>query len=308
LSSVFIAINPKSSLSESKLFYSFILPARKGKINKNRILRWSDKKTMDFQAVMSDNQDMGGREPRYLTTSEVARLCSVKADTVLKWIKKGRLEAVRTAGGHHRIDPRKIECLTEAGLPPDCIPQPLRCWEYLSDSGELREACRKCVVYQVRAAWCFQVLGLEHDVGHSKQFCTTSCSECVYYRRVRGFRTNVLIITSDENLVRCLAEQTNESVAISFARNPYEASALINTFRPAFVVVDEELAAGRAGLLDSLASDARVPGLKVILAIRSLRTARSNQPGMQRIAGVIVKPFTLERIAAVIHRLPVESQ
>ena len=39
-----------------------------------------------------------------LSTGEVARLCSVNPDTVLKWIKKGQLAATRTAGGHYRIE------------------------------------------------------------------------------------------------------------------------------------------------------------------------------------------------------------
>ena len=39
-----------------------------------------------------------------LTTGQAAKLCAVSTDTVLKWIRKGRLKAFRTAGGHCRIN------------------------------------------------------------------------------------------------------------------------------------------------------------------------------------------------------------
>ena len=47
------------------------------------------------------------------TTGQAARLCSVTPDTVLKWIKAGRIEAQRTAGGHYRISPQELERLDQ---------------------------------------------------------------------------------------------------------------------------------------------------------------------------------------------------
>lgn len=38
-----------------------------------------------------------------LTTSQVARLCHVTANTVANWIDAGRLPAYRTPGGHRRV-------------------------------------------------------------------------------------------------------------------------------------------------------------------------------------------------------------
>ena len=43
-----------------------------------------------------------------LTAGKAALLCSVKPDTVLKWIKKGRLPAIRTVGGHYRVEERDV--------------------------------------------------------------------------------------------------------------------------------------------------------------------------------------------------------
>lgn len=77
----------------------------------------------------------------WLTCGQAALLCSVKPDTVQKWIRKGRLSAQRTAGGHYRIQLPEIEpFLTGPAVarwfapPPDgCMPQPLRCWERLNN-------------------------------------------------------------------------------------------------------------------------------------------------------------------------------
>jgi excisionase family DNA binding protein len=50
---------------------------------------------------MAKAQD--GRSPGVLTTSQVARLCHVTANTVANWIDAGRLSAYRTPGGHRRV-------------------------------------------------------------------------------------------------------------------------------------------------------------------------------------------------------------
>ena len=39
----------------------------------------------------------------YLTTSQAAKICDVTRFTILNWIKKGKLLAVSTLGGHQRI-------------------------------------------------------------------------------------------------------------------------------------------------------------------------------------------------------------
>lgn len=42
-------------------------------------------------------------ENRSLTTGQAARYCHVSQATILNWIKKGKLEAYATPGGHYRI-------------------------------------------------------------------------------------------------------------------------------------------------------------------------------------------------------------
>jgi excisionase family DNA binding protein len=43
------------------------------------------------------------RRSGYMTTTELARLCGVSRFTIINWIKRGRIKAIRTIGRHYRI-------------------------------------------------------------------------------------------------------------------------------------------------------------------------------------------------------------
>lgn len=244
----------------------------------------------------------------------MARLCSVKPDTVLKWIKRGRLAATRTAGGHHRVDQRHLTPFLPTiaggkGNPtlPESPPAPLRCWEYLG-SGTVREECKQCIVYQIRAGLCFQVVNLPCGAGQAKRVCASSCEECVYYRRVTGQATNVLVITGDPALIAELRAAKDERVSVRWARNAYETSTLVAEFRPAFVLVDEDVVAVAGdGLVESLLNDPRVPGLKVILGISRKARNRTHTISHPSVIATLEKPFGASRIADVIRDYPVET-
>ena len=261
---------------------------------------------------------MAQREPSVLTTGQAAKLCDVTPDTVLKWIKKGQLRAARTAGGHYRVDLRDLQPYIPPGRrdnssaeKPSCALQRLHCWEYLSDGGVVRDECKKCVVYRVRAAQCFQMADLGTEVGHARRFCQSSCEDCEYYRRVRGLPTNVLVITPDESLLERLSAEAeeNESIVLRFARNAYEASAIIQQFQAAFVVVDEELLTpGNAGLLDSLAGDPRLPAVKIVLGVQHGTVGtQGHETDKDVVFSLIEKPFGPRRIAAAINGFPIEQ-
>jgi excisionase family DNA binding protein len=249
------------------------------------------------------------------STGDAARLCSVSPDTVLKWIKKGRLAATRTAGGHYRIEKHDLAALILPQAISDVLGpeplasdhRPLRCWEYLNRPGAVRDECRKCVVYQIRAAWCFRVAtSLGCELGQKQSFCATSCEDCAYYRRASGLATNVLVITSDNELVDDLGV-ANDTLALRFARNAYEASALIGTFHAAFVVVDQDLIANsQPDLLDCLIADPRLPGVRIILGVSKGRSARIRTPLENAVVSALEKPFGQDRIAEVVNRFPVE--
>jgi tRNA 2-thiouridine synthesizing protein E len=151
--------------------------------------------------------------------------------------------------------------------------------------------------------------GLGADLGHARMFCQSSCQKCVYYRRVIGLPTDVLVVTSDQDLVRSLKDPDNESMVLRFARSAYEASTVVQSVLPGFAVVDQEmLAAGDTGLLESLAYDPRLPGLKIIVAVPS---GGADEVGNGRKAPSVVrvmeKPFGPHEIKAVIDAFPVET-
>jgi len=250
----------------------------------------------------------------WLSTGQAARMCAVTPATVLNWIRTGRLEGIRTPGGHFRIKPEKLKPLLGQQSSPNLKLKrptgdaPLRCWEYLCEGGQVREECLACVVHKVRAGWCFQIASLGMDSGHARRLCPTSCDDCAYYRRVTGLPTNVLIVSSDSDLRARLEEPEDEGIVLRFARNAYEASATVESFLPAFAVVDLETSAAREnGLVESLSRDPRLPGLKTVVAVRRGRKRRGGSlTGSPFIAGRIEKPFDLTQIHAVIDSFPVE--
>jgi excisionase family DNA binding protein len=261
-----------------------------------------------------------------LSTGQAAELCAVTPDTVLKWVKKGKLPASRTAGGHYRIALPDLEpFMADFGQKADASgdrpasgsegprgvsPQDgaeenqenLSCWEYLAEDGEIRHACKQCVVYRVRATRCFLMAGLETDVGHARQFCEGSCEDCVYYRRLQGLSTQVIFITADEELVARIEWRHEDPVALRFARNGYEASAIIQDFQPEVMIIDlEGLPDQGMGLLDSIAADPRLPRVRVVLVVPPALMARILQRSRHRlVASILEKPAVCDRLAEVV--------
>jgi len=247
-----------------------------------------------------------------LTTGRAARLCSVTPDTVLKWIKNGRLPANRTAGGHYRVEERDVLAVLSHrnGKEPGTqevttlCGRPMRCWEYMNHGPG--DACKDCVAYRVHAAWCFQLANVVRGIGHEKRYCSGLCQECPYYRRVHGLPTNVLVITGDESLIQGLAKHVDESVDFRFARRGYDASAIISVFRPAWVAIDQAILENLGvGLLEALASDQRTLGARILLAVR--KGTVGCQIHSRAVFATIEEPFSADDIVAIVNRIPVET-
>jgi excisionase family DNA binding protein len=266
-----------------------------------------------MRSIKSGYPNAVDSQSHHLTTGEAAELCSVKPVTVLKWLEMGQLRAAKTAGGHHRVEYHDLQSFLRAhrvgeelSSSDEATGQALRCWEFFSDQGALRAACKECVVYRVRAALCFEMLGLGKEVGHGQLFCQNSCEDCAYYRRVKGLKINVLVVSQDGDLIGNLAGEQSAGLSLRFVQNAYEASAAIHDFRPAFAVVDRDLVPdGGRELVRCLAADSRVPGLKIILAVPGAGRRRRKE-SERGAAEVLVKPFGLDRVTEAVTRLPVE--
>lgn len=70
---------------------------------------------------------MSGVSPeseQLLTPSEVAALFRVDPKTVTRWAKAGKLQSIRTLGGHRRYRASEVHALLEAQSPAPQPPQP----------------------------------------------------------------------------------------------------------------------------------------------------------------------------------------
>lgn len=251
---------------------------------------------------------MDEKSQKLLSTGEVAKLCGVTRDAVLKWIKKGKLPAQKTPGGHFRVPrdacqgmvlegPRPKPFATPAGKASQN--GPLRCWEYFGEDGSPKEVCQSCLVYLARAQNCFRLAELGEESGHRLHFCRNDCRTCAYYRACQGLATEVLIITDDESLIQRLEARTDPKlVSLRFARSGYESSAVVSTFSPALVVMDTDLPEVRTGLLvDSILNDERIPAARVVVGCRRDHAGLFDQGQVL----LVPAPFTaheLEKLAA----------
>jgi excisionase family DNA binding protein len=213
---------------------------------------------------------------RYLTTGEVAKLFSVTRDTVLKWIKQGKLPARKTAGGHFRIPEEALQ--QSLGTPPKTIPQseasshpepPIYCWEYFARDGKTKEQCLDCLVYKVKGTKCYEVADFLKKIGFGATCCSSDCEDCGYYKLGLSRSPKVLIVTNNESLEESLTRESGSGrMELKFARWDFDCSFVIDSFRPEYVIVDCQDDFGRYERLSRhLKNDPRIPGVKILLAV-----------------------------------------
>lgn len=241
-----------------------------------------------------------------LTTGQAAKLFAVTPDTVLKWVKSGRLPARRTAGGHYRIARADVESLrTAAAVPPVPLVSPPEhdpvratrqfqyCWEYYAQGETIRDDCRECVVYRTRAQRCYEFSKGEGIPGHRRAFCKGVCDTCDYYLKVQGEKTNLLMV-SNNALLTSLVKRAGEDARFNFEATSceYTASALVDHFRPDFVLVDCSLGSERTkDICAHLLEDPRIPLARIILAASQDELPAECDHG---VFAIIDKPFTVK--------------
>jgi len=238
----------------------------------------------------------------HLSTGQFARLCSVTPNAVLKWIKAGKLIALRTPGGHYRIQRDMVKSVLGEELPSVTRLMEgrpfLYCWDFNSVEGIIQEGCRECIVYRARSRRCYEVARSPNDAEHAKLFCKNSCDECSYYHLAKGQRPNVLVVTDKPELRASLSTRGRVSdYNLGFADCEYQCSMLIENYRPDYVILDCSMGSERSrDFARHLYADPRIQLVKTIMVGN-----RGQFPsGCDREVFAFVElPFTLETLDAL---------
>lgn len=136
--------------------------------------------------------DEGTMAKAYFTTNEVAKICSVTRQTVINWIKWGRLKALSTPGGHRRVmredlvsfmERNGLDLLLLERFEERSKGQVPHCWEYFSTGFTRRGSahdCDQCLVMHSKALRCYL---LRYRTIQDSDTCKTSCETCPYLRK-----------------------------------------------------------------------------------------------------------------------------
>jgi excisionase family DNA binding protein len=250
-------------------------------------------------------------KPRdYLTTTQAARLLSVSPDTVLKWVKAGKVKSYRTLGGHFRIPSSELGTIsTEAAAvsgAADGVPvaAPYKyCWEFLAGGDQIKDECKDCITFRSRARRCYELKELPGGLGCLNVLCDTECTNCEYYRLVHRQGLSVLILGKSDKLVRdASAADEGEDIRVRRVASEYEAAAAIQGFRPDYIVVDCAFGKRRtSSICNSLFCDVRIPVARIILCSRDREVKDYCD---KEVFGWIRKPFDLQDLRDYIRGIP----
>jgi excisionase family DNA binding protein len=254
----------------------------------------------------------------YLTTSEAAKFLSVSPDTVLKWAKAGKVKSTRTLGGHFRIPVSELDTLAAnmdrstdvSDQTDESVNGPLvhqYCWEYLSGDGDIKAQCRDCITFRSRARRCYELKDLPGGMGCLNIMCDTECTECEYFRLVNGTALNILILSNSKSLVKDPGSPDDyPEFQVRFAGSEYDAAALIQSFRPDYIIIDCAFGKKRTGsICTSVFDDIRIPVPRIIL---SSRAKDIDDYCDREVFGWLRKPFTLEQLKNCIQGVPKQGQ
>ena len=216
------------------------------------------------QSDIPDSRDL-------ISTGEAAALCSVTPDTVLKWIRSGKIKAHRTPGGHHRISRQTLQSvLAMSGAPgrPDVHSDAFQyCWEFNSKAGKMPSGCRDCIVYRSGTRRCYEMQSLPTQAGYVGLFCRGSCDDCEYFHTVHGERPNVLVVSDRPTFRRRLEKDMDASkFSLKVTDCEYRCSMVIENFRPDYIVIDCAFGTERSReFATMLYEDPRIPFVRVVL-------------------------------------------
>jgi len=220
---------------------------------------------------------------QYLTTGQAAEMLSVTPDAVLKWIKAGRIRAMRTPGGHYRIN--RSEILQKTDVHNTLIKRAngsgngnghgngnrystvQYCWEFNANVDGIDPKCRQCIVYQAKAYRCYEMIKLPENSGHARSFCNQTCEECEYYHTVKTQPPNVMVVTDKKSLQNeVVSKGIDPRFDVSFVDCEYTFSMIVEKFRPDYVTIDCSMGNKRAReFAMNIAEDPRLPYVRIVL-------------------------------------------
>jgi excisionase family DNA binding protein len=234
----------------------------------------------------------------YVSTGQVAKMLSVTSDTVVKWVRKGKLRAMKTAGGHYRIPRDSVLALLpgvdDFGRNNDKRPL-VPCWECNAAAGKIRENCRTCPVFRAKGGKCYEVGKILKEKRQGATCCPTDCEECSYYKEQRQRTVNVLVFTDNESLLK---ESDSSRIRLQFSRCEYDCSLVVDSFRPEYVIVDCSKDLDQCEeLCQHLANDPRIPGVEIILA---MPPGSKTETRLRGGVAIIDQPFGISEVEKLV--------
>ena len=245
----------------------------------------------------------------YFTTTEAAKVLSVSADTVLKWVRAGKIQSYRTPGGHSRIPKEAVAKMLPGDLktPEESVEDldPYKktiykyCWDFYAKGGVIKEDCRHCVAFRTRAQRCYEMRDLPKEFGLLQLHCKTGCDECDYYMLKKDQEVNALILIRDRKILNLLLKEARQShFIIKFALSEYECASMIEKIRPDYIVIDCSIGLMRTqNLCQNLIQDERIPNVRIIL---SSKKATAKEYCDNEAFGWITKPFSIRQLEDLI--------
>lgn len=242
----------------------------------------------------------------FLTTTQVARRLSVSPDTVLKWVKAGKISSRRTLGGHFRIPESALKSTTLGGqelavsTSNQVHPSTYQyCWEHLAGNGPMSPECTECITYRSRSKRCYELRDLPEELGCLRVYCKSDCTECAYYRMVQDQAINIMLLSENAGLLRDKDRLDEVSgIELRFTESEYECSHTIEDFRPDYIVVDCSLGKGRTmAVCRAIFNDPRIPIPRIVLASK---TKKLGEYCDKEIFGWITRPFTLKQLRSCV--------
>jgi len=140
------------------------------------------------------------------------------------------------------------------------------------------------------------------EAGFQGTFCQESCDDCEYFREIAGQDTKILILSDDSRLSYELQKDADRAeFELKLASCEYDCSALLNHFRPDYIIIDCALGLQFVEhVVEHLAEDTRVPVLRLILAGDEQKLPEDCAAG---IFARLQRPFTIEMVNACLSSL-----